>query len=374
VLIGLVTAAALLTRYTMGWLVLPVTLFVLWCAAPRRILLVAVLLASFAAVAAPWIVRTTMLSGFPFGTATFAPLEDIPAFPADHLQRSLAPPLTGLPGYRWHLLAGVGYKGLANMREIVVTELPRLGGNWLWSFFVVGLLVRFQNVNLNRLRWFTVGVLLLMLPVQATARTALSVESPVVNSENLLVLFSPLVLIFGVGLFFVLFESWELPTLLWRYGALAGFVLIVSLPLALAFLPPYARAHTAPYYAPRVQQIAHYLDEGEMLVSDIPWAVAWYGERQCVWLTTNLRSEFFEIHDYEKTVNGLYVSTRTMDGKFLSSFLLGENQNWSAFLLQSFIRREIPGGFPLKHSPEGLFTNGELLLMDRDRWSAAGEE
>lgn len=106
-----------------------------------------------------------------------------------------------------------------------------------------------------------------------------------------------------------------------------------------------------------------------MLVSDIPWAVAWYGNRQSVWLPANARDEFFKIHDYLKTVNGLYVSARTTDTKFFSNWLRGENQGWGPFLLHCLTRGEIPNGFPLKHSPEGLFANGELLLMDRNRWS-----
>jgi hypothetical protein len=105
-------------------------------------------------------------------------------------------------------------------------------------------------------------------------------------------------------------------------------------------------------------------------MSDIPWAIAWYGQRQCVWLTANGRRDFFEISDFQKAVNGLYVSTRTTDSKFFSNWFVGENQGWGAFLLQALVRRELPQGFPLKQSPEGLFANGELLLMDRDRWTA----
>ena len=374
VLAGGLTAVLMLTHYALGWLILPVTIFVVWSVTQRRWLLGTLVVLAFVVIGSPWLIRTTLLSGFPFGTATFAPLEDtLPAFPADTLQRSLAPPFTGLPGHRWHLLRGVGYKCVSNMRDIIITEVPRLGGNWLWGFFLAGLLVRFQNVNLNRLRWFAAGALLLLIPVQAVTRTMLSAEYPIVNSENLLVIFSPLVLIFGVGLFFVLFESWELPTLLWRYGTLAAFAVLVSLPLLLAFLPPYPRTIPPPYYPPRIQQFAQYLSGPELMMSDIPWAVAWYGGRQCVWLTGNLRTELYEIDTYEKPINGLYVSTRTTDSKFLSNFLLGENQNWSAFILQCFIRREIPDGFPLKYSPENLFSNGELLLMDRDRWSAPAE-
>jgi hypothetical protein len=88
----------------------------------------------------------------------------------------------------------------------------------------------------------------------------------------------------------------------------------------------------------------------------------------------NWRKDFFEINDYEKTVNGLYISTRTTDSKFFSSWFGGDNQGWGAFLFQTFARREVPHGFPLKRSPEGLFTSGELLLMDRDRWSVPDTE
>ncbi len=85
----------------------------------------------------------------------------------------------------------------------------------------------------------------------------------------------------------------------------------------------------------------------------------------------NWGPEFFAINDFHKTVNGLYISTRTTDARFISNWFAGENRGWGKFLLQSFVAFEIPKGFPLKHAPEKLFSaaNGELLLTDRDRWS-----
>ena len=368
--IGLLVGLAMLTRYSIGWLIVPVLIFVAWSATKNRRGLTAAVFCAFALVVTPWLVRNVMASGWPLGTATFAIVEETPGFPADALERSLAPSFVGLPGHQWQLVAGIVRKGIVNMREIIANDLPRLGGNWLWAFFLVGLLVRFQNANLRRARWFVVGALALMLPVQALSRTHLSTDSPAINSENLLVLFSPLVLVFGVGLFFVLLESLPLPIPAARYGTIAAFGAVVSLPLLLAMAPPHPRATAPPYYPPRIQQIAHYINRREMFMSDIPWAIAWYGQRQCVLLPMNVRTDFFEINDFQKIVNGLYVSTRTTDARFLSSWFAVDNQSWGNFLLLSLVRQEIPTGFPLKRSPEGLFANGELLLMDRDRWTA----
>ena len=368
--IGLVTGLAMLTRYSMGWLIVPAAVFVAVCTPGRRWASLAVLLGVFAVVVTPWVVRNVMVSGLPFGTATYAVLEGTPGFPADLMERSIDPAFTGLPGQQWQLFNSAIRKGMIGFREIVLSDLPRLGGSWLWPFFLVGLLVRFQSQNLGRLRWWVVGSLALLIPVQALTKTHLGGELPEVNSENLLVVFSPLVLIFAVGLFFVLFESRPASSAAAYYGVVAGFVALVSLPLLLTLLPPRTPQISLPYYAPRIQQLAHFATEREMLMSDVPWAVAWYGQRQCVSLTPSWRRDFFEINDFHKPINGLYVSGRTTDGRFISNWYGGENRGWGEFMLQCFVRKEIPHGFPLKKSPEGLFTNGELFLMDNDRWSA----
>ena len=369
--IGLLVGLAMLTRYSIGWLIVPVIVFVIWSATKNRLALALAVFGAFLLMVTPWLVRNTLASGWPLGTATFAIVEETPGFPADALERSLAPSFAGLPGHQWQLAGGIARKGITNLREIVANDLPRMGGNWLWAFFLVGLLVPFQNVNLRRARWFTVGAIGLLVPVQALIHTNLATESPTINSENLLAVLSPLVLIFGVGLFYVLLESLPLPTPTARYGVLSGFAVFVSMPLLLAMAPPRPRPSSPPYYPPRLQQIAHYIDEREMFMSDIPWALAWYGNRECVSMPLNVRKDFFEINDFQKIVNGLYVSTRTTDAKFLSSWFAGDSKSWGNFLLVSLVRQEIPNGFPLKRSPVGLFSNGELLLMDRDRWSAA---
>jgi hypothetical protein len=370
-LAGLFCAAIFLTRYSAGWLVLPVLLFVLASAKSARWIPASLVLVAFLGASTPWVARNMAVSGFPFGTATFAPLQETYIFPADTLERSLAPSFSGLPGHHWTLFGAVVRKGVANFREVVAHDFPRMGGSWIWALFIAGLLVRFQNPALRRARWLILGSLALFGVIQAFVRTHVATESPIVNSENLLVLLAPLVLIFGVGMFAVLFDSWEISSLGARSMAMTAFVFLASLPLVLALLPPRGGNASSPYYPARIQQIASYTNEREMLMSDIPWAVAWYGDRQCLWLTANWRKDFFEVNDFLKPVSGLFMSTRTTDTKFLSNWHAGPNQGWGRFLLFTFSRGEIPDGFPLKRAPEGVFAHGELLLMDRDRWNSS---
>jgi hypothetical protein len=367
--IGAFVGVMMLTRYSVGWLILPVMIFIAACGSGRRWPLALAALAAFVIVVGPWVARNVVASGLPFGTATYAVVEGTPVFAGDTMPRSLVPTFSGIPGESWILFVTVLHKGIGGIREIILSDLPRSGGNWVWAFFLAGLLVRFQAANLSRARWFVVGALLLLIPVQAFSRTHLATEVPEVNSENLLVLLSPLLLIFGVGFFFVLFESWSVPSVALRLGALTGFVAVMALPLALALLPPRPARNSSPYYPPRIQQLAQYLEPRELWMTDIPWALAWYGDRQAIWLTVNPNKEFFEVSDWYKTIDGLYISMRTGDAKFVSNWFGGTERRWASLMLQVFVLREVPKGFPLRHSPEGLSTLGELLLTDRDRWS-----
>lgn len=366
---GLIAAMAMLTRYSAGWLLLPVLLFLGWAGASRRFASLLAALLAFLIVVTPWLVRNVFVCGVPFGTQTFVVLQDTKYFPADTLERSLKPAMAGLSAQKWDVVVAVTRKLTENSRDLLVNELPRFGGNWMWSFFLAGLMVRFQSPGLNRARWLCVWMFVVLGVAQVLGRTHLSSEVPGINSENLLVLVSPVVIIFGAGFFFVLFDSLPLPTLVWRLAGLSGFVLLISLPLLLAFFPPRPRAFAAPYYPPRMQQVAQYLKDGELLMTDVPWATAWYGRRQSVWIPLSWQEDFYRISDFEKSVHGLYVSARTTDTRFFSAWYAGENKGWGQFLLQCFLRAEVPPGFPLKHSPERLLSSGELLLMDRDRWS-----
>lgn len=360
--IGLLVGLGALTRYAFGWIILPVLGFVFLFAGPRRIELGLLTLGVFLVVLAPWLFRNYNVSGTLFGTNSYAILEGSSIFSDNKLGRSLNPDFS-----RIGLMPFI-YKLLSNTRAILANDLPKLGGSWVAPFFLVGLLLGFRNPAIRRLRYFIVSVLLLFIVVQALGRTQLTEDSPELNSENLLVLTVPLVLVFGVSLFYLLLDQINLPVKELRYVIIGAFGVVACLPLIFTFLPPKTIPVVyPPYYPPAIQQTASWMKEKELMMSDIPWAVAWYGNRQCIWLTLNAQSEFFAVNDLLKPVLALYLTPQTMDSRFLSQWVRAGEHSWGSFILESMLRREIPATFPLRKAPAG-FLPEQLFLADTTRW------
>ena len=352
-----------MTRYAFGWLIIPVLIYVALFCRQRRVKLLLLILGVFLVVLSPWVARNLAVSRTPFGTAGYALLETSSPFPENKLQRSLT------PGFEALDLQPLLFKLSGNSREILQNELPKLGSSWVAAFFLVGLLLSYRSRALSRLRYFLVGTLLILIVVQALGRTQISEDSPTINGENLLVLTVPLVLMFGAGAFFQIMDQMTLRYRELRYLTIGMFGFVACLPMIYVFLSPKTVPLAyPPYYPPAIQQTCGWMKENELMMSDIPWAMAWYGNRQCVWLTQNAQSEFFAIHDFLKPVRALYLTPQTMDSRFLSQWVRSGEHSWPSFILESLLRNYIPGSFPLRTAPQGFFPE-QLFLTDHDRWS-----
>jgi uncharacterized membrane protein YuzA (DUF378 family) len=338
----------------------------------QRVQLTLIALVMFLGALTPWMARNYSISGMPFGTAGFSVMENTMLFPEHRLERSLEPDFSRL------YLLPFWFKLMSNLRQIFQTDLPKLGGNWVTAFFLVGLLVAFRNPTVKRLRYFLLGSLAVLMVIQAMGRTQLSEDSLDINSENLLILLFPLALIYGVSLFFLLLDLIELPFPQLRYIIVGIFSLIACLPMIFTFLPPKTFPVVyPPYYPPGIQTIGEWLKESELVMSDVPWAMAWYGQRQSIWLTLrckpdpkdrNLHEDFFAVNDYLKPINALYLTPQTMDARFLSQWIRAGDQSWGSFILESMLKGKVPSDFPLSASQTGWLPE-QLVLTDWQRWS-----
>ena len=360
--IGILLGVGSLTRYAFGWLVIPVLVYLGILCAIRRTRILVIVGGMFLLVLTPWIGRNIAVSGTPFGTAGYAIVEGTFLLPENKLQRSLQPDIKEL-GVRPFL-----FKLCNNSRQILQDELPKLGGSWMTALFLTGLLLNFRNPALQRLRYFLLATLLLFVIVQSLGRTQLSTDSPIINSENLLILTAPLIFIFGAGLFFMLLDQMNLRLRELRYLIIGAFGLVMCLPMLYIFLPPKLNpVNYPPYYPPAIQQTCNWMKPTELMMSDIPWAMAWYGDRQCIWLTQNAESEFFAVNDYLKPVKALYLTPETMDNRFLSQWVRAGDHSWPSFILESMLRNQIAANFPLRKAPKGFFPE-QLFLSDYERW------
>jgi hypothetical protein len=361
VLAGALVGVGALTRYSFGWLLLPVLAFVLMFSGRQRVVLGALALGAFLVVLTPWVARNFAVSGTPFGTAGYALVDGTGAFPGHTLERSLEPSFSRVG------VQTVRLKLLGNLNAIVQNEVPRLGGSWVTGFFLAGLLLSFANPAARRLRYFLLMCFGMLALVQALGRTQLAEDSPEINSENLLVLLAPWVLLYGVSLFYLLLDQIDFRFRELRLASVGLFTALACLPLLIKLVPvamgmvlhfqlpqgePIAYP---PYYPPAVQAAGGWSSTNGLIMSDMPWAVAWYGQAQCVWLSLrvapNLRElrapqdqaarppeDFFSIHDYDKPVEALFLTGLTLDKldshALMPIYATGE-QSWGSLLNQA---------------------------------------
>lgn len=360
--IGFLLGLGTLTRYSFGWLLIPVLVYVCIFCVLRRWLIFTLVLGVFLVVVSPWIYRNIAVSGTPFGTAGYSVVEGSYMLTENRLQRSLEPDFRGVG------LFPLLYKLAGNAREIVVDELPRVGGTWVSALFLTGLLLSFRSFALRRLRYFLLGALFVLVIVQALGKTQLSVDSPQFNSENLLVILVPLILTYGVGLFFQLLDQMNLRIRELRILIIGIFGIIACLPMFFVFVTPKLfTLQYPPYFPPRIQQVARCLKPSELMMSDIPWATAWYGDRQAIWITGNADTQFYAVHDYMKPIRALYLTPETTDSRFLSQWVRPGERSWPTFVLEFMVRGQAPAKFPLTFARGDMFPD-QLFLADYARW------
>jgi hypothetical protein len=116
-----------------------------------------------------------------------------------------------------------------------------------------------------------------------------------------------------------------------------------------------------------LSEAAQFLKPSEVLMSDMPWATAWYGDRASVWTTMDTRESFFTFNDQHKAVAAVLLSPLTTDAQFRRQILQSRDHDWSRLVVEVLLRTNVPPGFPLK-SAWRRGTPDHLFLADRPRW------
>lgn len=330
------------------------------------------LIGAFTILYAPWLVRMKRACNNPAGVAWFTYLHQIRGSEGS-IHRSMEPPLKDVSPWLFR----------EKIQGQVVSQLERLyyflGRIAVAPVFFIALMHLFKRPETAAFRW---AILLMWLAALLGMSLTGMGEAPLfapfaprVQANDLHILFAPMMTAYGLAFTLVMWSRLGINVRLVRFGFIAAIFLISGAPFLFQFIDlnsrPKGRVQWPPYVPPFIAILNTWTTEGEVIASDMPWAVAWYADRKSLWLPTTVKN-FTDLNDYNQLqgrIVGLYLTPVTANDPFMLDIVKGEWKDWAAFIM-----RQVSGA-GLKDFPLKTFTplpiDGECIYYsDRDRWSS----
>jgi hypothetical protein len=326
--LGAFCAALFLTEYSAGVLVVVASVAAARRFRPAPWRAAGLVLAGFAALAAPWVARNLLVTGLPTGLAVqnIALKFGDPTAEPSVVRATLS---ADLPAIELNKLAN---KVLSSVQEAVRSRIWSGGAMWFLAFFAAASLYVFRSAPVNRLRWLFAISFLAAVAAQSAFNSG--------DSERQAVVWlSPLIIVFGSGFFFVLLASNPLLGA-WPRLCAAALLALQALPLAHDALDPHWLHFQYPPYFPQLfQGMRRQLSASDAagrygLMADVPAGLAWYGQTR-VWAQPATLRDFYAVQ-VEQPTGELLLTPRTLDRPFFSD--LNAKQKAPAFLTASIPR------------------------------------
>ena len=346
-LAGLFAGLAGLTQYGALAVVPAVALLLALSARRRASITVPLFLAVVLLVLTPWLIRNYRVCGGLFGLAPYLALNGVNPLTDNLFERTLAQNIR-MAG----VLGGLRTKLMLGLADLYNHHFRMLGDGLITGFFFTTYFYSFAREPVRRLRWCVAAGAACVLPVAAIFGEP---------AYRLLHLFLPFVILYAVAFFYILLDRMQLRIPLIRMGITGSFIALGALPLFLTLMPPRAGVPYPPYFPPYIVHVSRMLNPDELMCTDMPWATAWYGNRNSLLLPSTL-DEFYEINDIMKRVSGLYFTTITRDREYIRTLVTGPYRSWYPLL-----EGRIPSDFPLTQGFP-LSNLDQLFLTDRQRW------
>lgn len=225
------------------------------------------------------------IAAYPYGA-----LLDTTIFPGDMLLRDGDSPLRS-----WQILQAVR-DGIASRYLAFFTGRSMVSGGVILVFFVVGLFGREERYWNQQAKWIA-ALILLLLPALP----------PVVGcSYGHWPIMFPLVVIFGTQAFYRILDQEEFFDIGARPILVSFLIVLCVMPSALALVRRNAHSPYPPYYGPLQEYVTQWVPADHTLLTDIPWATAWYGRQPSLLWPRSVD----QIVQYGDTVGGIYLAER----------------------------------------------------------------
>jgi hypothetical protein len=323
---------------------------------------VLVMVLVFSAIYGPWLARNYSVCGSVGGVAYYSVFYQLRGTESE-VMRSTEYSFAGLNPISFR------NKVQTQVAEQLAGIYQNLGFSFLALTFFITLLHLYKRPVIASFRW---GVLLMFLFALLGVATFGCSDEEALKSNNLVILFVPVMTFYGMAYVLYLWSQWEVNIRLFNVAAVILLYTLLGLPLIKGLLVRnQSRVQWPPYIPPYIAILNTWTNDNEIIASDMPWGVAWYADRKSLWLPSTV-NDFIAFNDYNRLGNrliGLYLSPVTGYKPFLSSIVKGEYKEWAPFILRNVSSKD----FPLR-AVTALPIEGDCVFYsDRDRWSGKTE-
>lgn len=360
-------ALMVLTHWVAAWIFFG---FIIWTAVglrPRGIIALSAFAILALAVVVP-IFRMIDVNGQPFGVARFVFYNGLAAGSESTVMRTFDLGETPLA------IDGLLIKILGTTLVQLTNIIPLLGGILAAPVFFIALLHPFKRKPIADFRW----PILLMWLFAALGMAIFGISSEGIHPNQIHLLFAPIMAAYGLAMLSILWSRLEVvsnvPML--RYAHYWVIVIISAAPMLLT-LPKDVRnylqvsdkggwPHWPPYFPQNINRgLSEWVERDpvnpEVVISDQPWALAWYGDIHSVWLPRTM-DNFLELD--RKATNlgtplaGVYITPSSRDSGS-SSKVAAEYGDFAALVLDGRVA-SITGpnpnrsGFPIYDKVEAI--------------------
>ena len=357
-----------LTHWMTVWIALGYIIYAAITFRPRGIVGISVL----ALIVVPSIfvmMRNSTHSGSPFGTAFLTLYNGLGNGSEGAVMRTTD--LQSEPLILDGLIAKILRTTLLQATDII----PFLGGIVVAPLFFIALLHPFKRASIASFRW----MILLMWIFAALGMAFFGISKDPLDPNQLHLLFAPIMTAYGIAFISILWSRLEVvaSTPILQNVHLMVIIGICGLPLALA-LPRRVSvgmnnrdhggvAHWPPYFAPVLNSkdagLKGWVKEKQIVVSDQPWAVAWYADRVSIWLPPK-REGFEKLEsiaaDLQTPVAGILISPSS-HGSGTVAEVAGAYQDFTSLVLNG---RVLAATWPVR---QGAAWKEGVTIYDKDQ-------
>jgi hypothetical protein len=357
---GLCFGLLALTHSLTIWISLGAILFSLIYFRGRRLLVTGILAGMLVLCYAPWLYRNYAVCGDPVGVSWYSLFYQVRGTESAIMRSKEA------------VWAGVSPSSFIHKMEDQLLwqlgNLPQqLGYSLLAPVFFIALLHRFKRAHTGNFRW----CILLMYVFAIVGMIVIGLDDQQLKSNDLHVLFIPALSFYGMAYLLVLWSRLEINAKLLQRAFTIFLRFLCGVPFYLTVIglhsQPTVRVAWPPYMPPYIAIFRSWTTEKEIIMSDMPWAVAWYADRRALWLPAQME-DYIEMSDYDLLhgrIVGLYLTPISRNQNYLYEIYKGEYKPWWRLITLTADLRN----FPLRAYTPMPYDGDCIFYADRDRWT-----